>query len=73
MYSAVLKVGSEFFQTYLEPSDGVTPTSTSSLFKSDWHTKVDEDGTWHLTSDLSARGSDVSGFKDKEREKISFH
>ncbi|CZR55391.1 uncharacterized protein PAC_05278 [Phialocephala subalpina] len=59
-------------QTYLEPSDGIIPSSTSPLFKSDWHTTVDEDD-WHPASDPSARGSDVTGFKDKEGEKTAFH
>ncbi|KAE8450707.1 hypothetical protein EG329_006052 [Mollisiaceae sp. DMI_Dod_QoI] len=74
VYSAVLKVGSEFFQKYLEPSGGIAPTSTSPLFRSDWYTDVEDDGSWHLSSDVSIRQKDASRFKgDKEREQKAFN
>jgi len=58
VYSGVLKIHSGFFRTYLEPSGGLLPTSTSPLVTSEWFTKVDNDGkAWSLTSDQKVKAN----------------
>jgi hypothetical protein len=49
--SGILKIHSEFFRRHLDPSGGIQPSSLSSLFHSDWYTKIEEDGAWALTCD----------------------
>jgi len=48
--SGILKIHSEYFRKFLEPSGGVQPASASPLFHSDWYTQVEKDGTWVLAS-----------------------
>ena len=49
--SMVLKLHSGFFRTFLDPSGGKLPKSTQPTFKSEWFTKIDDDGTWELSPD----------------------
>jgi hypothetical protein len=49
--SMALKLNSEFFRTFLDPSGGKLPKSSSPLFTSEWFTKVDGKGSWELSSD----------------------
>jgi hypothetical protein len=49
--SVVLKLNSEYFRTFLDPSGGKLPKSSSHLFTSEWFTKVDGKGSWELSSD----------------------
>jgi hypothetical protein len=49
--SVVLKLNSEYFRTFLDPSGGKLPKSSSPLFTSEWFTKVDGKGSWELSSD----------------------
>ncbi|KAL2063640.1 hypothetical protein VTL71DRAFT_5445 [Oculimacula yallundae] len=73
VYSGVLKMNAAFFEAMLEPTGGIQPTSTSPLFKSDWHTTLDSDLGWVLSSDPSRKQEDLSGFKgDKTREEKAF-
>ena len=52
VFGAVLKLNSSYFQKFLEPEKGVRPKSSSPLFKSEWYTVVDPDGTWALSSQV---------------------
>jgi hypothetical protein len=47
---------SSYFRKFLEPENGTAPPSSSPLFKSQWYTMVDNDGTWALS------GIDVCAF-----------
>lgn len=74
VYSGALKLHSEFFERFLEPSGGIAPSSTSLDFKSDWYTDIDDDGSWHLTSDSHVRRKDHTIFKgDQAQEQKAFN
>jgi hypothetical protein len=63
--SASLKLNSTYFRKWLEPSEGIIPTSIRSGFASEWFTQVNGDGTWALTSDAKVstqRCRRISGF-----------
>lgn len=49
--SEVLKAGSTYFRKFMDPPNTKSAPATYSLFKYTWYTKVDEDGTWCMTSD----------------------
>lgn len=49
--SMVLKLHSGFFRTFLDPAGGKLPKSTQPGFTSEWFTRIDDDGTWELSSD----------------------
>lgn len=49
--SMVLKLTSGFFRTFLDPTGGKLSKSTKPAFTSEWFTKVDDDGSWALSSD----------------------
>ncbi|KAH8801159.1 hypothetical protein F5882DRAFT_435512 [Hyaloscypha sp. PMI_1271] len=60
--SASLKLNSTYFRKWIEPSEGILPTSIRSGFASEWFTQVNGDGTWALTSDAKFRDMDTSSF-----------
>ncbi|KAH9215135.1 hypothetical protein DL95DRAFT_408730 [Leptodontidium sp. 2 PMI_412] len=73
VYSGMLKMNSAFFETMLEPSGGIQPTSTSPLFKSDWYTTLDKDLGWVLSFDLKCKHKDLSTFQGSvSREQQAF-
>ncbi|KAG4436033.1 hypothetical protein IFR05_008465 [Cadophora sp. M221] len=73
VYSGLLKVHAAFFETMLEPSGGIIPTSTSPLFKSDWYTTLDKDLGWVLSSDPKCEHENLSTFQGSiSREQQAF-
>lgn len=55
--SMVLKLTCGFFRTFLDPSGGKLPKSTQPAFASEWLTRIDDDGTWELSSDHKVCGT----------------
>ncbi|TVY89681.1 hypothetical protein LAWI1_G003076 [Lachnellula willkommii] len=62
VHSAALKLNSVFFCKFLDSPDKLASSGNSaSLFKYDWVTKIDEDGTWQLVSSSAPK---LSGPKE---------
>ena len=56
VHSVILKLYSAFFRKFLDPSNKLEDSSlnTSSQFKYEWVTEIDDDGEgWHLISESS--------------------
>jgi hypothetical protein len=53
--SLALKLDCGFFRTFLDPIGGKLPTSSSAMISSECFTKIDDDGTWELSSDHQVR------------------
>jgi hypothetical protein len=65
VHSAVLKVNSIFFRTFLDSVDKENSiVSTAGKFKYEWVTKIDEDGKgWHLVCDNAKVSGSVTHHK----------
>ncbi|CZR55390.1 uncharacterized protein PAC_05277 [Phialocephala subalpina] len=67
--SDVLKMNCDFFETFLNPTGGILPSSTNPAFKSEWFTRLEDKigntntfASWLLTSDHTHCKADLSKF-----------